>query len=232
MVDNILIPAIDICNGAFVRLKRGNYSNITTFSKSRLISNILDINPYLVHIVDLDGARYGSPINSVLIQSLVRMFTFLGIRTQIGGGIRDISSIIKYVLLGSSIILGTSVISSNFIFPSYFSLLCKYTIISIDFKDDFIYYNGWLSKGPSIKNAIYNINNTILNKLIFTDISKDGTLTGVSFNSINYISSLLCSRKLFLFAGGVNSLSITSLQYISFSNFLGFISGKFIYYGK
>ncbi|MGX7458764.1 HisA/HisF-related TIM barrel protein [Candidatus Vidania fulgoroideorum] len=230
MVSKLILPAIDIYRGMFVRLKKGNYGNITVFNKRRLISNILDINPYTVHIVDLEGANCGKPINASLILSLIYRFTSLGIKTQVGGGIRSIVSIGRYVLLGSSVILGTSIIKDNIIYPCLIPLY-NYVIISIDFKNNYVYYNGWRYKGPSVKSVIYNINNTLFSKLIFTDIDRDGTLSGINLNNIIYLSKLLCSRKLFLFAGGFNNLTVSKLDSLILPNFLGFISGKFIYYG-
>ncbi|QSW37911.1 hypothetical protein JSR06_00380 [Candidatus Vidania fulgoroideae] len=232
MVSKLLIPAIDIYNGMFVRLKRGNYNKHVIFNKRRLISKILDINPHTVHIVDLEGARYGGTINRNLISSIIYNFSILGIKTQVGGGIRSIVNVKEYVLLGSNIILGTSIFNKRLNMSRYFKQIHKYIIISIDFKSNHVYYNGWESKGIGLNNIILHINNTVFLSLIFTDIYRDGTLNGIDISKVNYISRLLCKKKSFLFAGGFNHLNLPNIREIKLPNFLGFISGKFIYYGK
>jgi len=180
-----IIPAIDIQNGNCVRLRQGDFSQETIFNNSPLdiAEKWVKDGAQRLHIVDLDGARLGEPINIDLISKICK--TFPSIPVQIGGGIRDIETARKYINAGASfIIIGTKAVED----PNFVKDLCsefhKKIIIGIDAKNGEVATEGWVSN--SKVNAISlskKFEDFGVSEIVYTDIEKDGMMGGLNIEA-------------------------------------------------
>ena len=180
-----IIPAIDIQNGNCVRLRQGDFSQETIFNNSPLdiAEKWVKDGAQRLHIVDLDGARLGEPINIDLISKICK--TFPSIPVQIGGGIRDIETARKYFHAGASfIIIGTKAVED----PNFVKDLCsefhKKIIIGIDAKNGEVATEGWVSN--SKVNAISlskKFEDFGVSEIVYTDIEKDGMMGGLNIKA-------------------------------------------------
>ena len=180
-----IIPAIDIQNGNCVRLRQGDFSRETIFNNSPLdiAEKWVKDGAQRLHIVDLDGARLGEPINIDLISRICK--TFPSIPVQIGGGIRDIETARKYINAGASfIIIGTKAVED----PNFVKDLCsefhKKIIIGIDAKNGEVATEGWVSN--SKVNAISlskKFEDFGVSEIVYTDIEKDGMMGGLNIKA-------------------------------------------------
>ena len=180
-----IIPAIDIQNGNCVRLRQGDFSQETIFNNSPLdiAKKWVKDGAQRLHIVDLDGARLGEPINIDLISKICK--TFPSIPVQIGGGIRDIETARKYINAGASfIIIGTKAVED----PNFVKDLCsefhKKIIIGIDAKNGEVATEGWVSN--SKVNAISlskKFEDFGVSEIVYTDIEKDGMMGGLNIEA-------------------------------------------------
>ena len=180
-----IIPAIDIQNGNCVRLKQGDFTKETIFHSSPIdmAQKWVDEGAERLHIVDLDGARLGSPINMAVISKICDKFP--SIPVQIGGGIRDLETAEKYLSAGASfIIVGTKAVED----PNFIKILCskfpKKVIVWIYAKNGEVATEGWLS--ISDKNAIdfaKIFENLGVAEIVYTDIEKDGMMKGLNIEA-------------------------------------------------
>ncbi len=181
----IIIPAIDIQNGNCVRLKQGDFSQETIFHHNPLAmaEKWVDQGAERLHIVDLDGARLGSPINIEIISNICRKLSTIPI--QIGGGIRDIETARQYLDAGAKfIIIGTKAVKD----PDFVINLCRIfpnkIIVGIDAKNGEVAIDGW--KSNSKKNALKlskQYENYGVSEIIYTDIEKDGMMGGLNIDA-------------------------------------------------
>ncbi|ATY93524.1 1-(5-phosphoribosyl)-5-[(5- phosphoribosylamino)methylideneamino] imidazole-4-carboxamide isomerase [Candidatus Hodgkinia cicadicola] len=222
-------PSIDIKDGKCVRLYKGRLETCKVYEDSPLDAirkyNLSRAN--WLHIVDLDGAVAGTPKN---IDTIADIIKHVKCRVQIGGGIRNINSIKKYLLLGASrIILGTAALT-NLKFISKVSK--KYVgkiAISLDTDKGYVAKQGWtkLSK-TNFKQILPKLTNLRLSALIWTDISRDGTLGGVNVADLSKIINI--SKIPVIVSGGVSSLKdLRNLRKHFGDSIAGVISGKAIY---
>lgn len=229
----LLIPAIDLKEGCCVRLRQGNLENVTIFSEKPydMASNWLEKGARRLHIVDLDGAIAGKPKNSFSIKSILKA-TKDEIPVQIGGGIRDLDTIEYYLDLGISyVIIGTAAVKN----PGFLRDACEAfpgkIIVGLDANDGKIAIDGWskLTK-HSVLDIAKKFENYGCESIIYTDISRDGMLSGVNIEST---AQLARSVKIPVFASGgiVNLDDIRALCSIQEDGVNGAILGRSIYEG-
>jgi phosphoribosylformimino-5-aminoimidazole carboxamide ribotide isomerase len=226
----IVIPAIDVIDGACVRLTEGRFD-----TKKKYSDNPVEVaeewkrqGAAWLHIIDLDGARKGKLKNLKVVSQIKRK---IDIKIQYGGGVRDEESVKKVMEEGADrIILGTGAIEdADFLEGS----IVKYkdrVILSLDYgKDGIIFKNGWQSKsGISIFEITGRLDSLGAGQAIITDISRDGTLKGIN---LDFIKEILKSSGLnFIIAGGIRSLAdIANLKKIENMGISGVIIGKALY---
>ena len=180
-----IIPAIDIQNGNCVRLKQGDFSQETIFNHSPLeiAEKWVKDGAQRLHIVDLDGARLGSPINIELISKICK--TFPNVPIQIGGGIRNLETARKYINAGASfIIIGTKAVEDSDFVKDLCSEFHKKIIIGIDAKNGEVATEGWVSN--SKVNAISlskKFEDFGVSEIVYTDIEKDGMMKGLNIKA-------------------------------------------------
>ena len=188
-----IIPAIDIQNGNCVRLKQGDFQKETIFHSSPLdmAQKWINDGAERLHLVDLDGARLGSPIIIDVVSSICKIFPNIPI--QIGGGIRNFETAERYLKAGANfIIIGTKAVKE----PDFIKQLCmKFPgkiIVGIDAKNSEVATEGW--KSISGKNALSlakEFEEYGVSEIIYTDIEKDGMMKGLNIEAtINLASNI------------------------------------------
>lgn len=224
-----IIPAIDIKNGKCVRLFQGDYSKET----------IYDSNPVAVaqkwekqgaqalHVVDLDGAKSGRMINIEIIQKIIEA---VNIPIQVGGGIRDLTSIIRIIEVGAkSVVLGTAALENVDSLIKIISTYKEKVIISIDIKNGILMKNGWVEKSNfTIIPTVKQINSIGVKTIIYTDVTRDGTLTEPNYEVIKSIKEN--TKMNLIVAGGISS--IDQIIKLSKMKVEGVIIGKALYEEK
>ena len=229
----LIIPAIDLKNGKCVRLKQGNMDEETIFSDDpvEIVKRWRDQGARRLHIVDLDGATSGKPVNHEVINRMV--LSCEDVPIQVGGGIRDEETIQSYLDIGVSlVILGTKAVTS----PHFVSDAClefpNHIVVGLDVRDGKVATDGWskLSKHDALDIA-KGFESDGVNSIIFTDIGRDGMLTGVNAEATAKFASQLAVPV--IASGGVSSLDdIKSLCAVSKEGVAGVVVGRAIYEGK
>ena len=225
-----IIPAIDIKDGKCVRLFQGNYSKEKVFGNNLLeiASKWIDLGAKRLHIVDLDGAKHGSQKNISIIKKLVE---FSNIPIQIGGGVRKCSDA-KYLFeLGvDKIIFGTSAVKNpNEIVSTIEKFGSEFVIVGIDAKNGMVQTNGWLFESELKSNILFNnMINLGVEQFIYTDVTRDGTLSEPNYQQI--IEILENFKVKLTVAGGVANINqLVKLKNIGVDSA---ISGMALYEGK
>ncbi len=228
----LIIPAIDIKNGKCVRLSQGQMDQETIYSENPLdIANKwVEEGAERIHIVDLDGAIEGKPVNVDIIHSIAEAHP--NIPLQVGGGIRDEDTIQTYLDVGASyVIIGTRAVTT----PHFVSDVCLefpgHIIVGLDAKNGKLATDGWSKLSNHDANDMaQRFEKDGVAAIIFTDINRDGML-----NSLNIEATVnLCSKISIpvIASGGVANLEdIRSLCEITEEGIFGVITGRAIYEG-
>ena len=240
----IIYPAIDLYQSKAVRLKRGDYEQMTVYGNDpvSVAQGFRDDGAAALHIVDLEGARDGEPANFDVIRRIAANEP--GLDIQVGGGIRTAQVIEKYLGIGvRRVILGTAAVSAPGFLAEAVRLFGDAIAVSVDIKDGFVAVKGWTElsdkDAPGFCRAVSEIG---VRTLICTDISKDGLLEGTNMELYRSLRKIT-PRK---FSPSENSPSeapgisliasggITSLEEIEALSGLGVdgaILGKALYAG-
>lgn len=226
----IIIPAIDIINKMCVRLTQGDYEKVENYRIDPLeqAKRFESQGAKLIHIVDLDGAKLGKPVNFEVIKR-IKQDTNLTI--ECGGGIRDLKTISDYFNANVDYLILGSVILKNFQFVKEVIKIFgnERFIAALDFQDNYVKISGWVEDSQiTLEQGIEIIKSLGIKRLIYTDINTDGMLSGHNLEIAKYI------RKLFdgflISSGGISSLDdIVNLKNIGAD---GVIIGKALYTGK
>jgi phosphoribosylformimino-5-aminoimidazole carboxamide ribotide isomerase len=228
----LLIPAIDIKDGKCVRLRQGRMDDETIYADNPLdmAKRWVDAGARRLHLVDLDGALAGEPVNAGVVHDIAEAYPDLPI--QIGGGIRDEDTIQTYLNAGVSyVIIGTKAVTA----PHFVSDVCLefpgHIIVGLDAKDGKVATDGWskLSRHDAIDMAKHFENDGVVS-IIFTDIGRDGMM-----NSVNTEATLeLCKQITIpvIASGGITNLDdIRALSEVAEEGIEGAITGRAIYEG-
>ena len=228
-----ILPAIDIKEGKCVRLAKGDYSQVTHYFDNPLdvAKKWIDQGSMNLHIVDLDGAKSGKTINYNIIAEIRNSYP--DIYMQIGGGIRDIESINKYINIGiNKVIVGTRVVSDPSFLKRIPSDIKEKVIIDLAVKDGKLAVHGWNNSSDfTLQDFIKILESNSIQEIVFTDVSKDGMLEGMNFSEISNILSF--SSIPLIASGGVTS--IDDIKYLCEMNEIkisGVIIGKALYENK
>ena len=228
-----ILPAIDIKDGKCVRLSKGDYSQVTHYFDNPLdvAKKWIDQGSMNLHIVDLDGAKSGKTINYDIIAEIRNSYP--DIYMQIGGGIRDIESINKYINIGvNKVIVGTRVVSDPSFLKRIPSDIKEKVIIDLAVKDGKLAVHGWNNSSDfTLQDFIKILESNNIQEIVFTDVSKDGMLEGMNFSEISNILSF--SSIPLIASGGVTS--INDIEYLCGMNEIkisGVIIGKALYENK
>lgn len=180
-----VIPAIDLRSGLCVRLFQGDYQQETVFSDDPVSVALgwQDQGAPRLHLVDLDGAAGGVPVNLEVITTIIHNLT---IPVQIGGGIRDIETAESLLTAGADrVVIGTAAVEN----PSLVEDLCQKhgsqrVVIAVDAKDGLVAINGWLeTTDVKAQDLVEQMALLGVRRILYTDISRDGTLTEPNFEA-------------------------------------------------
>ena len=227
----IIFPAIDIKDGVCVRLIKGDYRQITSYENTPIdqATKYFQNGFNNIHIIDLDGALHGRPVNSILIREIIQKVKS---RIQIGGGIRTIDDISRWVELGiDKVVMGTAAVENTELLKTACNKFKNKIAVSLDVKNGFIALSGWKKQtNISAVDFIKKIENFGVSRIIYTDINKDGTKKGPNIKDTVELSSK--AKIPLVISGGVSSLEdIKKIKSLSNSNIEGVIIGKAIYDG-
>ncbi|MGE6259663.1 1-(5-phosphoribosyl)-5-[(5-phosphoribosylamino)methylideneamino]imidazole-4-carboxamide isomerase [Heyndrickxia sporothermodurans] len=224
-----IIPAIDLIEGKCVRLFQGKFNTSTEVGSDprTQISQFINDGAELVHIVDLDGARKGVPAQFELIKKLTEIST---IPIEVGGGIRDFETIENYITAGvTRIVLGTAAIEDEAFLKKALSTFKQHIVIGIDAINGKVATHGWetISEINYIEFA-KKMEMLGVETIIYTDISKDGTMSGPNQVELeNIVNSVDCT---IVASGGIRNMQdIEALKEIGITEA---IVGKAIYNGE
>ena len=229
----IIYPAIDIIDGKCVRLSKGDYSLKTIYSDNleSIAKNWINNGTRFLHIVDLDGAKAGNPVNIKNILEIRKLFPNIFI--QIGGGIRDIDTIEKYLNYGiDRIILGTKVLKNKDFILSLNKSLRDRIAIDIAIKDGKLAGDGWeKTEKENVESFIEFLEQNGIKMFVITDISKDGMMDGINETSINSILKYITTNA--IISGGVTTIDdVKTILAMNKSRISGMIIGKALYENK
>ncbi|MGR8947039.1 MAG: 1-(5-phosphoribosyl)-5-[(5-phosphoribosylamino)methylideneamino]imidazole-4-carboxamide isomerase [Gammaproteobacteria bacterium] len=229
----LLIPAIDLKDGKCVRLKQGNMDDDTVYSDDPLAiaEQWVNAGARRLHIVDLDGATKGLPVNHDVIHRISETYPELPI--QVGGGIRDEDSIQAYLDAGVSyVILGTKAVTA----PHFVSDVCiefpGHIIVGLDVRDGKVAIEGWskLSRHDAVDLAQHFEEDGVAS-IVFTDISRDGMMQGLNVDATVAFAQQLTIPV--IASGGVTNLDdIKRLCEVQDEGVMGAITGRAIYEGS
>ena len=229
----IIYPAIDIIDGKCVRLSKGDYSLKTIYSDNleNIAKKWINNGTRFLHIVDLDGAKAGNPVNIKNILEIRKLFPNIFI--QIGGGIRDIDTIEKYLNYGiDRIILGTKVLKNKDFILSLNKSLRDRIAIDIAIKDGKLAGDGWeKTEKENVESFIEFLEQNGIKMFVITDISKDGMMEGINETSINSILKYITTNA--IISGGVTTIDdVKTILAMNKSRISGMIIGKALYENK
>ena len=227
----IIFPAIDIKDGVCVRLKKGDYRQITTYENTPIdqATKYFENGFNNIHIVDIDGALHGRPVNSILIKEIIKK---VKVKIQIGGGIRTIEDISRWIEMGiDRVVMGTAAVENLELLEMACNKFKNKIAVSLDAKDGLIALSGWKKQtNISVIDFIKKIQNFGVSRIIYTDINRDGTKQGPNIKDTVELSSK--TKIPLVISGGVSSLDdIKKIKSLSNSNIEGGIIGKAIYDG-
>jgi len=227
----IIFPAIDIKDGKCVRLIKGNFNNVTYYKDSPVTQAIKYFQNGFnnIHIVDIDGALHGRPVNSILIKEIIKK---VKAKIQIGGGIRTIDDISRWVEIGiDKVVMGTAAVENIKLLKTACNKFENKIAVSLDVKDGLIALSGWEKQtNISAIDFIKKIENFGVSRIIYTDINKDGTKKGPNIKDTVELSSKV--KIPFVISGGISSIQdIKKIKSLNDSNIEGIIVGKSIYDG-
>jgi len=226
-----IFPAIDIKDKKCVRLVKGNFNNKTEYETSPIdqAGKYKDHGFKNLHIIDLDGALTGNIINLDIIKEIVDRYN---LKVEVGGGIRSIDSIQKYVDSGvEKIILGSAAIKNKKFLKEACNQFKNKIALGLDAKNGNLSISGW-KENLNIKTLDFlkEVNNFGVSRLIYTDINRDGTKSSPNFEETTKIAEI--SECPVIISGGVSSINdIRKAKELNNKNIEGIIVGKAIYDG-
>lgn len=225
----IIYPAIDLKGGKCVRLYQGDMNRATIFN-----NNPADQAKYFqdqgfkyLHIVDLDGAIDGKPVNEESVKSILNN---ISIPVQLGGGIRNIETIEKWLKLGiSRVIVGTLAIKDPALVKNAAQKFPGKIVLGIDAKEGMVATHGWVEKSNiTVINLAKEFADAGVAAIIYTDIGRDGTMKGVDILGTKKLAESLSIPV--IASGGVASIKdIKKLKVIESSGINGVIIGRALY---
>ena len=228
-----IFPAIDLKDGKCVRLNKGDYKQVTHYSDNPLemAETWISQGANNLHIVDLDGAKAGKPINFTIIESIRKEFPNLFI--QVGGGIRNQENINRYINAKiDKVIIGTKVVTDPEFIKKIDANILNRIVVDVAVKDEMLAVQGWNeSSSYNIKEFISILNQNNISEIVFTDVSKDGMLQGINLEKIKEILDF--SNIPLIASGGVTSIKdIENLKKLKDKGLSGIIIGKALYENK
>ena len=229
----LLIPAIDLKDGHCVRLKQGDMNDSTIFSQdpAAMARRWVEVGARRLHLVDLNGAFAGKPVNEGAVRSVLRAVGD-DIPVQLGGGIRDLDTIERYLDDGINyVIIGTAAVKSPGFLKDACSAFGGHIIVGLDAKDGKVATDGWSKlTGHEVVDLAKKFEDYGVEGIIYTDIGRDGMLTGINIEATVKLAQALTIPV--IASGGLSNLAdIKALCEVEPDGVEGVICGRSIYTG-
>ena len=228
----LVIPAIDLKDGKCVRLRQGRMEDETVFGDDpvQVAQRWVDAGARRLHMVDLNGAFAGKPVNAAVIKAVAEAFPDLPI--QVGGGIRDEDTVAAYLEAGVQYtIIGTKAVST----PHFINDLCLefpgHILVGLDAREGKVAIDGWskLSHHSAVDMA-RRFEQDGVEAIVFTDIGRDGMMTGVNVDSTVSLAQSITIPV--IASGGITNMDdIRALCAVSDEGIMGAITGRALYEG-
>ena len=229
----LIIPAIDLKDGQCVRLRQGEMDDATVYGSDpvEMAARWVEQGARRLHLVDLNGAFDGKPVNGEAVMAIAKAYPELPI--QIGGGIRSLQTIEQYLEAGVNyVIIGTKAVKE----PEFVTEACREfpnsVIVGLDAKNGLVATDGW-AEVSEIKatELAKRFEQDGVSSIIYTDISRDGMMQGVNIDAT--VEMAKASGLKVIASGGVTNMDdIRALQDVADAGILGAITGRAIYEGQ
>ncbi|MEP4486146.1 MAG: 1-(5-phosphoribosyl)-5-[(5-phosphoribosylamino)methylideneamino]imidazole-4-carboxamide isomerase [Halioglobus sp.] len=229
----LIIPAIDLKDGECVRLRQGLMDDSTVFSDDpvAMAARWVEAGCRRLHLVDLNGAFAGEPVNGGVVTAITKAFPKLPV--QIGGGIRDLETIEQYVRAGVSyVIIGTKAVKE----PEFVAQACAAfpgkVIVGLDARDGFVATDGWAEVSQvQAADLARQFDADGVSAIVYTDIARDGMMQGVNVEAT--VAMAEASSIPVIASGGITNLDdIRALNAVAACGIEGAITGRAIYEGS
>ena len=229
----LVIPAIDLKDGHCVRLQQGEMSSATVFSEhpGAMAEYWQEQGAQRLHIVDLNGAFAGKPVNEAAVKAIIEAVG-PDMRVQLGGGIRDLDTIARYLDSGISwVIIGTAAVKN----PGFLHDACNafpgQVIVGLDARDGKVATDGW---SKMTKHDVIDIAQKFehygIEAVVYTDIGRDGMLSGVNIEATVNLARALTVPV--IASGGIHTVDdIKALKAVESEGIIGAIAGRSLYEG-
>ena len=229
----LIIPAIDLKDGKCVRLKQGAMDDATVFSEDpgAMAAQWAKLGARRLHVVDLNGASAGKPKNEEGIKAILSAVNG-AIPVQLGGGIRDLDTIEHYLDLGVGfVIIGTAAVKTPGFLHDACSAFTGHVLVALDAKDGKVAVDGWSKMtGHDIVDLAKKFEEYGAEAIIYTDIGRDGMLTGVNIDATVALAKHLTMP--IIASGGIANLDdVTALCKVESEGIMGAITGRAVYQG-
>jgi phosphoribosylformimino-5-aminoimidazole carboxamide ribotide isomerase len=228
----ILLPAVDIRDGHAVRLRQGDFQDETVYADDPLEAarSFAEAGACFLHVVDLDGARQGEPVN---LHHVERIADELDVPVELGGGLRSIASIRRALAAGASrVVLGTAAFTDPDLLDEALSAFTSRILVGVDVRGGQVSVAGWTreTQVPG-EDAIRRMQQRGATRFVYTNVDRDGMLEGPDLDEVRRVSEAVRGR--FLYSGGIGSLQdLEALRELRLVNLGGVISGKALYEGR
>jgi phosphoribosylformimino-5-aminoimidazole carboxamide ribotide isomerase len=228
----ILLPAIDILEGKAVRLAKGSFDEQTVYDADPLDAALrwADAGARALHVVDLDGARSGRPVN---VEDVRRIAAEVDVPLQVGGGLRSLEAVHEAIDAGAArVILGTAAYTDVDFIDAVIAKIGDRAVVSVDARDGYLATSGWVEQTRiPVPSVVVRLNQRGVRRFVYSSIERDGVLAGPDLEAATRFAQSV--RGSFVYSGGVSSLedlrALTTLRQVNLS---GVIVGKALYESK
>ena len=229
----LLIPAIDLKDGKCVRLKQGDMNDATTFGEdpAAMARRWLEAGARRLHLVDLNGAFAGKPVNEGAVKAILRTVDNK-IPVQLGGGIRDLDTIERYLDDGLSwVIIGTAAVKNPGFLRDACSAFGGHIIVGLDARDGKVATDGWSKlTGHEVVDLAKKFEDYGVEAVVYTDIGRDGMLSGINIDATVRLAQSLTIPV--IASGGLSDIAdLEKLCAVEGEGIDGVICGRSIYTG-
>ncbi len=228
----ILFPAIDILGGKAVRLARGDFAQRTEYDADPVdaAKRWVDAGARWLHVVDLDGARSGVPVN---LEHVARIANGVAVPVQVGGGLRVLPAVTAAFDAGAArVVLGTAAFVDVEFLDQAVAEYGERVVVSLDTRDDKLAASGWVEQTEiPVQDAITHLTGRGVRRFVYSSIERDGVLAGPDLEGAKAVAAAV--HGTFLYSGGVAGLEdLEALARLWQVNLVGVIVGKALYEGR
>jgi phosphoribosylformimino-5-aminoimidazole carboxamide ribotide isomerase len=228
----ILLPAVDIRDGRAVRLRQGDFDDETVYADDpfEAARSFVEAGARFLHVVDLDGAREGEPVN---LRHVERIATELDVPVELGGGLRSIASIRRALSAGvARVVLGTAAFTDPELLDEALTAFTSRILVAVDVRGGKVAVSGWTRETQARgEDAIRRLQQQGATRFVYTNVDRDGMLEGPDLEEVKRVAAAVRGR--FLYSGGIGSIEdLVALRELRLVNLAGVISGKALYEGR